>query len=249
MEMHTDPTRAARDVVQELHPDAVAAFLGGSAVTAWRTSHSDLDVVVVLPGEREPSRSSLRFGVWPVELFVHTEASWWWFVRREIPRRRSSMLSMCADGVVILDRDGTGARLRWEARELWAAGPPEATPDELEDRRYALTDLLDDLAGGAPTGERLFIVTKIARRLGEFVLLRTRSWLGGGKWLARRVDEVWPGFSADLDGRVREALEGRASGLVALADEVLAPSGGRLWEGYCRSGYPGSEGSASHTGP
>ncbi|MFF1699628.1 hypothetical protein ACFVXC_39375 [Streptomyces sp. NPDC058257] len=48
---------------------------------------------------------------------------------------------------------------------------------------------------------------------------------------------------------VREAPAGRPSGLVALVDEVLAPSGGRLWEGYRRSGYPGSTTSTSHTGP
>ncbi|MGW6059573.1 nucleotidyltransferase domain-containing protein [Streptomyces sp. NPDC055189] len=244
-----EPTRVARELVEEWYPDAVAAILGGSSVTARRTPHSDLDVVVLLAGEREPSRTSLRFGAWPVELFVHTEASWWWFVRKEIPRRRSSMLSMCAEGVVILDRDGTGARLRDEARRLTAAGPPVVTPDELEDRRYGLTDLLDDLAGCAHAGERLFIVTEIARRTCELILLRTGTWLGGGKWLARRVDEVRPGFSAELECMVREALEGRPARLVALVDEVLAPSGGRLWDGYRRTGYPSSAAPASHTGP
>ncbi|MEU6769349.1 nucleotidyltransferase domain-containing protein [Streptomyces sp. NPDC046853] len=244
-----EPVRVARELVDAWYPDAVAAILGGSSVTARRTSHSDLDVVVVLAGEREPSRTSLRFGAWPVELFVHTEASWRWFVRREIPRRRSSMLSMCAEGVVILDRDGTGARLRDAARESTAAGPPEATPEELEDLRYGLTDLLDDLAGCAHAGERLFIVTELARRSCELILLRTGAWQGGGKWLARRVDEVRPGFSVELDGVVREALEGRPARLVALVDEVLAPSGGRRWEGYRRSGYPGSPAPGSHTGP
>lgn len=156
---------------------------------------------------------------------------------------------MCADGVVIVDRDGTGARLRDEARELTAAGPPEATADELEDKRYGLTDLLDDLAGCTQAGERLFIVTKIAQRSGELVLLRTGAWLGGGKWLARRVDEVWPGFSAELDGVVRAALEGRTAGLVTFVDEVLALSGGRIREGSRRTGYPGSPAVVSHTGP
>ncbi|MFC8130358.1 nucleotidyltransferase domain-containing protein [Streptomyces sp. NPDC057302] len=245
----TEPTRTARELVAAWHPDALAAFLGGSAATKWRTPKSDLDVVVVLAGEREPSRTSLRFGAWPVEVFVHTEASWRWFVLREIPRRRSSLLSMCGDGALILDRDGTGARLRDAARALLAAGPPEATAGELEDHRYALTDLLDDLAGCVRSGERLFVVTEIARRTAEFVLLRMGAWRGGGKWLARRVDEVWPGFSAELADAVSEALEGRAAGLVALVDEALAPSGGRLWEGYRRSGYPGTAAPASHTGP
>ncbi|MEV0523722.1 nucleotidyltransferase domain-containing protein [Streptomyces sp. NPDC050439] len=148
-----------------------------------------------------------------------------------------------------MDRNGTGARLQGEARGLLAAGPPEATKEELEDRRYALTDLLDDLAGCAHPGERLFIVTEIARRVSGFVLSYAGSWRGGGKWLARRVDEVRPGFSAELAGLVRQAMEGETSGLVALVDEVLAPCGGRLWEGYRRSGYPGLPGPASHTGP
>ncbi|GAA1886270.1 nucleotidyltransferase domain-containing protein [Streptomyces durmitorensis] len=233
-----EPTRVAQELVEAWYPDAVAALLGGSVVTSRRTPYSDLDIVIVFAGEREPSRSSLRFGAWPVELFVHTEASWRWFVEREIPRRKSSLLSMCAHGVVLADRDGAGARLRHEARQLLAAGPPDAAPAEIEDQRYVLTDLLDDLAGCSTAGERFFIVTEIAGRAAEFVLLRTGSWTGGGKWTARRVDAVWPGFSEELEGLVREALEGRDAGLVALVDEVLAPSGGRLWEGYRRSGYP-----------
>ncbi|MFG2650335.1 nucleotidyltransferase domain-containing protein [Streptomyces sp. NPDC048436] len=248
MEMR-EPAEVAEELVAARHPEAVAAFLGGSATTSRRTPYSDLDVVVLLAGERDPSRDNLRCGPWPVEMFVHTEVSWRWFVEKEIARRQSPLLSMCAEGVVLVNRDGTGARLRDEALQLLSAGPPRATRGELEDRRYALTDLLDDLAGCATAGERLFIVTEIARRLGEFVLLRTGAWLGGGKWLARRADEVWPGFSARLEGEVRAALADRDSGLVALADEVLAPSGGRLWEGYRRSGYPGPVGPASHTGP
>ena len=38
----------ARDYVRLVRPDAVAAFLGGSAATAAATATSDLDIVVVL---------------------------------------------------------------------------------------------------------------------------------------------------------------------------------------------------------
>ena len=70
-----DAIDAARAVVDEHHPAARAAFLGGSVLTGRRTPLSDLDIVVLLHGSPAPYRSSLRHGEWPVEMFVHTEAT------------------------------------------------------------------------------------------------------------------------------------------------------------------------------
>ncbi|MFG2334203.1 nucleotidyltransferase domain-containing protein [Streptomyces sp. NPDC048604] len=230
------PERTARELVGRRHPDALAAFLGGSVVTARRTAHSDLDIVVLLAGDSAPYRESLRYDGWPVELFVHTRASWLDFVERETLRRRSPLLMLCAAGTLLLDRDGSGAELAADARRRAEAGPPPATEAELEDVRYGLTDLLDDLAGCADPGERLCVVMEIARRTGELLLLTHGGWLGGGKWLARRADQADPGFSARLEEAVRAALDGRTERLVALAEEVLGRAGGRFWEGYRRGG-------------
>ncbi|MEU4347150.1 nucleotidyltransferase domain-containing protein [Streptomyces sp. NPDC023838] len=230
------PCAAARAVVGEKFPTARAAFLGGSAATQRRTPTSDLDVVVLLPGPPAPYRESLLHGPWPVELFVHTEESWRTFVKREIDKRRSPLLRMCAEGVLLLDRDGVGEKIATEAQRLVAAGVPKATVEELEDRRYAITDLLDDLAGCDNAGERVFIVTELARRAAELALMVNGAWLGGGKWLARHVDATEPGFSKKLSEAVRDALAGREKGLVGVVDEVLARCGGRLWAGYRRGG-------------
>ncbi|MFC7303637.1 nucleotidyltransferase domain-containing protein [Streptomyces monticola] len=231
-----EPVDAARELVAGRHPEALAVFLGGSVLTARRTALSDLDVVVLLGADAVPYRESCRFGGWPVELFVHSEDSWRGFVERETVRRRSPLLWMCSAGTLVVDRDGTGARLQAEARRRTDAGPAPVTAQEIEDGRYALSDLLDDLAGCTHPGERLYVVTEIARRTGELLLLAEGAWLGAGKWLARRADEVLPGFSERLDAVVRDALDGRPERLVALADEVLAGVGGRLWEGYRRGG-------------
>ncbi|MFI5755084.1 nucleotidyltransferase domain-containing protein [Streptomyces sp. NPDC051569] len=220
----TDPVVAAGALVGERFPDARAAFLCGSVITDRRTAFSDLDVVVLLDGDPAPYRESLRFAGWPVELLVHTRASWDGYVEREIPERRSPLLLMTAGGIPLLDRDGAAGRLRTHARHLVAAGPPEVTADELDDRRYPLTDLLDDLAGTTDPGERLYVVTELARRAAEFILLSNGSWLGSGKWLARRLDEIRPGLPARLDTAVQEALTGRPGALVTLVDEALAPN-------------------------
>ncbi|WP_328910967.1 nucleotidyltransferase domain-containing protein [Streptomyces sp. NBC_00234] len=229
---------AARAVVDEHHPAARAAFLGGSVLTDRRTPLSDLDIVVLLHGSPAPYRSSLRYGAWPVEMFVHTEETWHAYVEREVRERRSPLLRMCADGLLLLDTDGVGAQLAAEARKLTAAGPPPVPAEGIDDRRYAITDLLDDLAGSTDQGERLFIATELVRRTGELALIVGGSWNGSGKWLARRLETTAPGLGMRLHEGVRHLSAGRTEPLAAVVDEVLDQAGGRLWAGYRRGGTP-----------
>ncbi|MFF2411396.1 nucleotidyltransferase domain-containing protein [Streptomyces sp. NPDC058092] len=204
-----DAIDAARAVVEEHHPDARAAFLGGSVVTSRRTAMSDLDIVVLLHGSPAPYRASLRNGEW-----------------------------MCADGLLLFDTDGVGAHLAAEARKLTAAGPPTVSAEEIDDCRYAITDLLDDLVGSTDQSERLFIATELVRRTGEMALTVGGSWGGGGKWLARRLETTAPGLSMRLHDGLSEVLAGRIGPLVTVVDEVVEQVGGRLWVGYKRGGTP-----------
>lgn len=135
-------------------------------------------------------------------------------------------------------------------RHRWARSPPRRTGPEADrrrttpgvvgrdDRRYAITDLLDDLAGSDDQSERLFIATELVRRTGELALAVGGSWGGGGKWLARRLETTAPGLSTRLHHGLQEVLDGRVETLVAVVDEVLGRTGGRLWFGYKRVGAP-----------
>ncbi|GAA3368743.1 nucleotidyltransferase domain-containing protein [Streptomyces sannanensis] len=232
------PVAAARRIVERRHPAARAAFVGGGAVTPRRTPWSDLDIVVILHGAPAPYRDSSVEDGWPVELFAHTEESWRAFVERETARRRSPLLFMCAEGRVVVDRDGVGARLATEARSRVIAGPPPVTQEERDAVRYGLTDLLHDLVAGPAAGEVLFIVSEVARRTAELEILSAGGWLGGGKWLARRADAISPGLAARLEEAVRAALDGDYVGLLALAWAALDRCGGPLWVGYRVSGVP-----------
>lgn len=203
---------------------------------------SDLDVVVLLHGVPAPYRESFRGWGWPVEMFVHTESSWEAYVGREVGQGRSPLLFMCAEGELLFDVDGVGARIGARARELVDAGPPDVSGEEVEDLRYAITDLLDDLAGSRDQSERLFIATELARRTGELALVVRRSWRGSGKWLARRLDIAAPGLGERLRRGVKDVLDGRDEVLVGVVDEVLGDVGGRLWVGYRRGGVSAVEG-------
>jgi hypothetical protein len=134
-----EPIDAAHAVVEEHHPDARAAFLGGSVITDRRTATSDLDIVVLLHGAPAPYRLNVHRHGWPAELLLHTEESWHAFVEREVRNRSSPLMWMCAEGVLLFDRDGVGTRISSHAKSLVAAGPPTVPVEEIEDRRLDAT--------------------------------------------------------------------------------------------------------------
>jgi predicted nucleotidyltransferase len=101
----------ARELVAEQFPGARAAWLGGSVARGSWTSTSDLDITVLIAGPPAPYRESLRYGGWPVELFVHTEASLAHYRGEDQDRRQPTMMRLVGEAIVLLDTDGSGARL------------------------------------------------------------------------------------------------------------------------------------------
>lgn len=227
-----DPVLTARELVRDRFPAAQAAFLAGSVLTDRRTPTSDLDIVVLLDGPPAPSRENLVYRGWPVELFVQTEAVWHRFADQETAKRSSPLLAMCSDGMLLLDRDGLGASLQAEARMRWAAGPPPLSARERDYQRYILTDLLEDLRGCADPAEQVHLVAHMLQRASELVLLVGGHWLGGGKWLSRRLAAADPGLHHALTEAAAQSVAGDTGVFAAAVTEALDRAGGPLWDGY-----------------
>ncbi len=149
--MRADGVRVAGELVAECFPDARAAWLGGSIVRGDATSSSDLDITVLTQGRPAPYRHSVHYREWPVELFVHTESSLSYYCGKDQQRRQPTMMRLVAESVVLVDTDGSGARLQQEMAVLVAKGPEPLSADELATRRYGLTDLMMDIEGGGPS--------------------------------------------------------------------------------------------------
>ncbi len=226
---------SATGLVRQRFPETLAAFLGGTVLSAARTAMSDLDIVVIRPDGHTVYRETLRHNGWIAELFVSTLASYREIVTREIAARRSPLLHMVAGGVVLVDADGMAAGLQAEAARLLALGPPSPSAEEVEDGRYLLSDLLDDLAGASDAGEVAAIAVRLYAETARLALLLAGSWLGTGKWLARRLRatdaDLYTSLTAGLRAAVADADGGQ---LRAVAEEVLDRAGGRLMEGYRR---------------
>ncbi|WP_237710734.1 nucleotidyltransferase domain-containing protein [Saccharopolyspora spinosa] len=239
-----DPVCTAREFVAARFPEALAAFLGGSAGTALRTPTSDLDVVVVLDGPPAPFRETLDHEGWLVEVFAHTRESFAAFVEREIAARRSPLLHMCGHGEVLLDRDGTGQRMGDDSRARLRAGPAPLSVEELENHRYLISDLLDDLTGCQDPDELVFIANRLLTAVAELVLLLRCRWLGNGKWLLRRLRETELETCESLVSGYRHLVtRGDATTFCHVAETVINRAGGRLMQGYRRGGSTAPNGS------
>lgn len=231
-----DPITAARALLTERFPDALGGFLGGSTARGEGTATSDLDVVVVLDPPAGCHAESLTWGSWPVELFVHTPESARAFMEWDREGGSGTMAFMCARGVVLLDRDGTAARLRDSAERILAAGPPAVTDAARDHRRYSVTDLRDDLLGARDEDELLAVAAALLAGAGELLLVERGHWRGGGKWLPRRLREADPDLAALLLGGYRDLVRGGPrEAFAAAVDVVLHACGGPLWSGFRRT--------------
>lgn len=237
MTTRMDPVEAAHIFVDCHFPEAVAAFVGGSVIQGGGTSTSDLDIVVVTDRPEAPYRESFRALGWPIETFVHTPTSMWHYVEQDARNLRPSLLMMCAEGMLLRDRDGAGLRIKEEARALLAAGPAPLTPEATALRRYSLTNLLDDFIGTERPAEGIFIADELAVGAASLLLLLNRHWIGSGKWVYRALARFDPDIADRLVAGLRAYYRSdEKAELIAVIEEVLDQSGGTLFEGYRASG-------------
>lgn len=228
-----DAVEAAHLIVGTRFPEASAAFLTGSALSARRTSTSDLDIVVVLQGPPAPYRETTHEHGWPVELFVQSLASIKHFSDLEAANQSAVTLQMISDGFVILSVDGEAERIQSNAIMRLKEGPPPISEGEMRKRRYMLTDQLDDFIGATDPIEILHITQQLLVGCSELALLSKKRWLSSGKWLPRALAMSDFDISDRLYSATKSAIVDEDKTLMeAVVREVLKRVGGPLTAGY-----------------
>lgn len=230
----------ARRLVADRYPHARAAWLGGSVASGHATATSDLDITVLLSGPPAPFRHSEIVEGWPVEWFVQTEPSLLRFCADDrTRRRRPTTMRLVGSAVLLVDADGSGARLQHQLHAMDQQGPPPIPHAELENHRYAVTDLLEDFTGAPDSDERLIVAAALVWATAELHLAVNRRWSGSGKWLLRELTLLDNAQSTHhgpqlMDG-LRKAAAGDIDSLRRSVLEILAAAGGPLFNGYHRS--------------
>jgi hypothetical protein len=227
----------ARLIYETQYPDAAAVLLAGSVVRGEATAHSDLDLVVLYERVPHAWRESFVCDGWPVEAFVHdVETLRYFFVEVDGRAGTPSLAAMVLEGVDVTAADPPGvvtAAAKQLAAAIIAAGPAAWDERELRQRRYVLTDLVDDLRAPRSHAERVAAGARLYELLADCILRAAGRWSARGKSIPRVLAQ----YDATLAARFVAAFDalfagGDAAAVVALVDDVLRPLGGFLFEGH-----------------
>lgn len=226
----------ALQFTNRVFPDASVIILAGSVASGRMTERSDLDLLMMDDTQESPFHACYVESGWLIEAFVLTRKSYKKLYRLNYAAGLGSLQRMCAEGKLIKD-DGSGTALQAEALKLFSKGPPPWSLDDMNRKRYEITECLEGLSYTMQNGEELFVAGKLAQLLHEFVLRVNGHWVGDGKWMVRALNHFDPKFCARYVSTFQRFYKtGQQEELIHLADEILEPFGGRLFEGFRQEG-------------
>jgi len=226
-----DAARVALRFCDAAYPGATTVVLGGSTAAGRRTATSDIDLLVIAPPpafgpaaaeDHGEARVAHRDGE-RLDVFAYTVAGFRDWAERDFASLRPVLPFLLTEGTPLRRGDEFRA-LRDECAERLADGPRLSAHDR-ELRRYALTDLIDDLSDAADALTAAAIRADLFRGLGELATLAAGAWLGSGKWLARRLRAADASTAEQLEAFAREPDPSRAA---AAASRLLDALGGRV---------------------
>ena len=227
--------RAMR-LVQERYRGAVAAVIGGSFATGRQTASSDIDLLLLFDHVDAAWRNTIVYEGQTVELFAHDLATFRYFCEEiDAPRGTVPLAIMMIEGENILAASAQHAELLALAQATHAAGPPSLDTNNLRQRRYAITNALEDLVDSRHPGEAMAVACGLYGMLADLHLRAAGQWSGGGKHLFRRLHAHDAAIALQLDGAQRLLAGDLPAGQQAyaqVAGAILAPAGGPLLAGY-----------------
>lgn len=209
-------------------------FLAGSIIRDEGTPFSDLDLVVVF--ERLPAayRESFYFQGYPIEAFVHDPETLNYFLREvDRPSGIPSLAQMILEGIEVPKANDLSRSLKQLATSVMESGPPDLSDEDVRKLRYDITSLVDDIRQPRSKDELVGSGTELYGALANYYLRTNKLWSAKGKSIPRILSRA----DADLCLRYSAAFDelfahGRPEIVVALAEEILTPAGGFLFDSH-----------------
>jgi hypothetical protein len=235
--MRPDPIETAIKALHIHYPDSIGAFVSGSVIRGDATPTSDIDIAVLYDQSFDDiHRFSTTVDDWPIEFFVHNKKAQEFYFEKDRRRGMCIMPTIVAYGVIIPAANTLLLDQQRTALEIIEAGPPVLSSEDIDLRRYAITDQLDDFTDATNIGARNAILSQLHNRLGDFYLRTLNQWSGEGKSLIRVMGEFDPEFCTEFVRSFRTAYSSDSNlEILNLATKILAPYGGRIRDGYYSS--------------
>ncbi|MBO1580518.1 nucleotidyltransferase domain-containing protein [Bacillus sp. XF8] len=224
---------AAQKIIESQFLNCDVALLGGSVARGEETKTSDLDIVIIDSNLSKCYRESFMSNGWPVEVFVHNFTTYKEYFKSDCKRGKPTLPQLVSEGIILKGELETVTSLKQEAQQLIDQGPEKWSEGLIRQKRYFLTDALDDFIGATKRDEELFIANLLADLVHEFVLRVNGQWVGNSKWFIRVLRKYDSSFAEQFV----EAFDhfyrtGEKKKLIAFVEKTLENYGGRLFEGF-----------------
>ncbi|MFD1638629.1 nucleotidyltransferase domain-containing protein [Evansella tamaricis] len=228
-----DPFATARQFVHDHFPYCDGVILSGSIIQGNATSTSDLDVIIFDRNVPSSFRESFLYHDWPMEIFVHNLTSYKQIFITDYERAIPTLPTMISEGKALFDLGGIISSIKLEANQLLQAGPEPWSKKTINMKRYFITDVLNDFIDAEDRGEEVVIANTLLQWLQEFFLRTNGNWIGEAKWIIRTLRK----YDAPFATKYVESFDsfyrtGNKEPIITLADQILAPYGGRLFHGF-----------------
>jgi len=231
-------------VTREIHRDryitANVILLAGSHVRGTATRYSDLDLVVIFDQLPNAYRESFYASGFPVEAFVHDPETLYFFLTEsDRPTGMASLAQMIIEGIEVPGSSVLSTEMKALASMAYGQGPPRLTAHQIDDIRYRITGLIDDIRDPRSHAELLATGTELYNEVANFRLRTSGEWGAKGKSIPWRLSESDPDFAQ----RYVSAFETlftlkRPADAIRLAEEIIEPFGGLHFDGYRREASP-----------
>lgn len=231
--MKKSPEETAQKIVADKFSDAEVVFLAGSVMRGEGTEFSDLDMVVVYKKLDYGYRFSFIYDEWPVEALVHDEETLAYFFEDDRSQACPALAQMITESKVFPADNALSAKLKTRAKAIIDAGPPKWTEMDIYRARYTITDLIDDIRAPRNQSEAFGTGAQLYENIANFYFRSQNEWTADGKTLDRLLKKNNP----ELAKRYEDAFAAlytscNPSKVIALAEDVLEPHGGFLFDGY-----------------
>jgi hypothetical protein len=232
--------KRSQRLIKEKYDDAVAAFLCGSIIRGTHNEDSDYDMVIIYPQLKNAYRESYMFESRKIEAFVHDpETLTWFFEKNDAITGVPSLPTMVDQGLIVKNKNGLADKIKTQAHQLLLLGPEPLSFEQIEDYRYQITDLCDDLRTSPDISCCLSAGGVLYKVLADFYLRVNDSWSASGKMLPVVLKEHDPQFAYRFSEAFLLLFNSQLSySVITLAEEVLEPYGGFLFDGYMREAKP-----------
>jgi hypothetical protein len=223
-------------LVEARYADAEACFLCGSIITGESTPDSDYDLVIVYRHLDHAFRESFVFEGRKIEAFVHDpETLRWFFEKVDAASGVPSLPFMINQGLILKNHGGMADRIKTQAHNLLLMGPKPLSQKEIDDRRYFISDLCDDLRTPRSFDETIATAGKLYQELADFYLRSRGHWSAKGKSIPRVLKRVAPEFAYRFSQAFKLLYSSEMTyTVISLAEEILRDHGGLLFDGYRR---------------